>query len=154
MDIDLALLADAATIDASGKLNILGVFERIIAPQFPVQHGRLALVVRFIGGPTDIGSHVVGIRLAGPGGELVRVDGNIQVAAPPPGTSEALRVPQVFNFDGVVFQDPGLFTFEIQIDGKVRSRVVLEVLRVPAPFQVQGAPPGLPPLPEGRGFQA
>jgi hypothetical protein len=65
MDIDLALLADAATIDASGKLNILGVFERIIAPQFPVQHGRLALVVRFIGGPTDIGSHVSHPSLCG-----------------------------------------------------------------------------------------
>ena len=29
MEIDLALLADAATIDAAGKLNILGVFDRI-----------------------------------------------------------------------------------------------------------------------------
>ena len=29
MEIDLALLADAATVDVSGKLNILGIFDRI-----------------------------------------------------------------------------------------------------------------------------
>ena len=41
MEIDLALLADAATIDASGKLNILGIFDRIGVTQFPAQHGGL-----------------------------------------------------------------------------------------------------------------
>ncbi len=37
MEIDLALLADAATIDGSGKLNILGVF--VSAPLFAVLAG-------------------------------------------------------------------------------------------------------------------
>ena len=50
MDIDLALLADAATIDGSGKLNILGVFDRISASAFPAQHGRMAMVLRFAAG--------------------------------------------------------------------------------------------------------
>ena len=33
MDVDLALLADAATIDGAGKLNILGIFDRLHTPE-------------------------------------------------------------------------------------------------------------------------
>src|SRR5438132_1558210 len=76
MDIDLALLADAATIDGSGKLNILGVFDRISASAFPAQHGRMAMVLRFSAGLPEAGPHAVGIRLSGPDGqELLRLDG-------------------------------------------------------------------------------
>jgi hypothetical protein len=42
MEVDLALLADAATIDGSGKLNILGIFDRLTTSAFPTRHPRLS----------------------------------------------------------------------------------------------------------------
>ena len=48
MDVDLALLADAATIDGAGKLNILGIFDRVHTPNFPARHPKMALVLRFL----------------------------------------------------------------------------------------------------------
>ena len=39
MEVDLALLADAATIDGSGKLNILGIFDRLTTSAFPTAGG-------------------------------------------------------------------------------------------------------------------
>src|SRR3954469_10422326 len=84
MEIDLALLADAATIDGSGKLNILGVFDRISASAFPAQHGRMAMVLRFAAGLPEAGPHAVGIRLSGPDGqEVLRLDGEMQLAPGP-----------------------------------------------------------------------
>lgn len=152
MDIDLALLADAATVDASGKLNILGVFDRIAAPHYPVQHGRLALVIRFHGGMADVGSHPVVIRMVGPGGEVLRLEGTIQVGPPPPGTGGVIRIPQVFNLDGVVLPEPGRFSFDVSVGGNRKVSVPLEAVRV------AGGPPGPPPptggFPEGRGIQA
>jgi hypothetical protein len=68
MEIDLALLADAATIDASGKMSILGIFDRIGVTQFPAQHGRVTLVLRFTAGTSEIGSHEVHIRMSDPAG--------------------------------------------------------------------------------------
>ena len=65
MEIDLALLADAATVDAAGKLNILGIFDRISARSFPVRHPRLALVLRFRATMNEAGDHAVKILLSG-----------------------------------------------------------------------------------------
>ena len=47
MRVDLALLADAATVDSAGKLNILGIFDSITSTRFPAKHGLISLVLRF-----------------------------------------------------------------------------------------------------------
>lgn len=154
MEIDLALLADAATVDSSGKLNILGVFDRIAAAGYPVQHGRLALVVRFSGGVADSGPHDVVIRMMGPGGEVLRLEGRIQVGPPPPGSGGVLRIPQVFNLDGVVIPEPGQFTFDVSVDGRLRVSVPLEAVVVQGPGPGFPFPPEGGHLPGGRGFQA
>ena len=106
MEIDLALLADAATIDGSGKLNILGVFDRISASAFPAQHGRMAMVLRFSAGLPEAGPHDVGIRLSGPDGqEVLRLDGEMQLAPGPRSAGGGVKVPHVLNLDGTVQKD-------------------------------------------------
>ena len=113
MEIDLALLADAATIDASGKLNILGIFDRIGVVQFPAQHGRVTLVLRFSAGTSEIGSHDVHIRMSDPGvAEVLSLNGEMQlVGAPSPG--DGIRVPHILNLDGLVFTRPGMYSFDV-----------------------------------------
>jgi hypothetical protein len=46
MKVELFALCDAATADAGGKLNILGVFDRLNAREAPVTHPLCALAVR------------------------------------------------------------------------------------------------------------
>lgn len=128
MDIDLALLADAATIDASGKLNILGIFDRIQSGSFPVRHGRISLVLRFTGGMDEAGDHEVAIRLMGPDGEeVVGLDGTLQVGPGPGSAGGAIRVPHVLNLDGLVFPSAGRYTFEIRVDGEHHLSLPLTV---------------------------
>ncbi len=118
MDIDLALLADAATIDGSGKLNVLGVFDRIGTSSFPARHPRMSLVLRLAAGLNETGRHDVGIRLTGPdGSELVRLDGEMNLAPGPASAAGMIRVPHVLNLDGLVFPKPGSYAFDVEVDG-------------------------------------
>ena len=133
MDIDLALIADAATVDAGGKLNILGVFDRITAAEFPAQHGRLCLVLRFSASVSEAGPHPVLITLKGPAGkEVFRLDGEMNLSPGPGSAGEGIHVPQVLNLDGVVFQHPGQYSFDVAVDGQHHVSISLQVVAMTA----------------------
>jgi len=126
MHINLALLADAATIDASGKLNILGVFDRIDTQGFPAQHGRIALVLRFGGSVQDAGSHHLRIRLRSPNGdEMASVEGDLQLG--PTAFAEPLHAHHIINMDGLVFPVAGTYGFDVFLDGSTEVSVPLTV---------------------------
>lgn len=131
MQIDLALLADAATVDVSGKLNILGVFDRITTAEFPAPPLRVCLVLRFSASVGEAGSHEVLIRLKGPAGkEIFRLDGEMMMAPGPGSTEDGIHVPQVLNMDGVVFERPGHYSFDVSIDGEHHAAVPLNVVEL------------------------
>src|ERR1044071_7404929 len=46
MRIPMAFLADEANISQEGKLNVLGIFDRIAAAEFPVVHPRMVFAFR------------------------------------------------------------------------------------------------------------
>lgn len=119
MEVDLAVLADAATVDGSGKLNILGIFDRLGTSSFPTRHARLSLVLRFSAGIHEVGKHEVEIVLNGPDGkELVRIDGEMNLSAGPRGVAGGVLVPHVLNLDGLVFPVAGRYSFDVRVDGE------------------------------------
>ena len=128
MEVDLALLADAATIDGSGKLNILGIFDRLTTQAFPTRHPRLSLVLRFSAGLDQVGRHQVGIALKAPDGkEMVRIDGEMNLAPGPSGSGGAVLVPHVLNMDGLIFPGPGRYAFDVRVDGVHHVSISLSV---------------------------
>lgn len=128
MEIDLALLADAATIDASGKLNILGVFDRLAARSFPVKHGRVTLILRFSAGLQEAGGHQAEIQLLSPDGkEIVRLNGEMKLDPGPMAAGGVIRVPHIINLDGLVFPRSGQYTFEVRVDGEHHVSIPLMV---------------------------
>lgn len=128
MDVDLALLADAATIDGSGKLNILGIFDRLTTTSFPTRHPRLSLVLRFAAGIHEVGRHQVVISLKGPDGkEVVRIDGEMNLAPGPSSAGGAVLVPHVLNMDGLVFPVAGRYAFDVRVDGEHHVSIPLSV---------------------------
>lgn len=119
MEVDLALLADAATVDASGKLNILGVFDRLGTSAFPTRHPRMSLVLRFSAGVHEMGTHEVEIVLKAPEGqEIVRIGGEMNLAAGPRQVADGVLVPHVLNMDGLVFPAAGRYAFDVRVDGE------------------------------------
>lgn len=128
MEVDLALLADAATIDGSGKLNILGIFDRLGATSLPTRHPRLTLVLRFSAGVDEIGTHQVGIVLKGPDGqEVLRIDGEMNLTGGPHSVADGVLVPHILNMDGLVFPVAGRYAFDVRVDGEHQVSIPLTV---------------------------
>ena len=128
MEVDLALIADAATIDSSGKLSILGIFDRIGTSSFPAQHPHMVLVLRFISAVNEAGKHQITIALKDPAGrEVVGVDGEMQLGLGPAGGGSGIRVPHVLHLDGLVFPVPGLYAFDVRVDGEHHASLPLTV---------------------------
>jgi hypothetical protein len=129
MEVDLALLADAATIDSSGKLNILGVFDRLAASSFPTRHPHMVLILRFTASVQEIGRHRVEISLKDPTGQqAMHLDGEMQLGPGPASIGGGIQVPHVLHIDGLVFPKPGGYAFDVRIDGEHRVSVPLVVV--------------------------
>jgi hypothetical protein len=141
--VSLAVACDYALIDQHGKLSVLGIFERIWVERFPAVHPRLHLVLRLKGRRTELGEHPIVIRLVDDGGrEVLRGDGAVQIGEPPAGVFE-VEAGAVLSFD-VPLEHPGVYTFEITVDGALEATVPIAVTQVNAP----AAP--LPPAAEAN----
>lgn len=126
MKLDLALIADAATVDGSGKLNILGVFDHIAVMDFPARHERMCLVLRFRAGAAEAGEHQVDVVILDPSGEeIARMTGSIDLGSPV--ARDSIHIPQVVHLDGFVFSQPGVYRFRIEIGGELEQSLDLEV---------------------------
>ena len=136
----LAVACDYALIDQHGKLSVLGIFERIWVASFPAVHPRLHLVLRLKGRRTEIGEHPIVIRLVDDGGrEVLRGDGSVQIGEPPAGVLE-VEAGAVLAFD-VPLERPGIYTFEIAVDGSLEATVPIAVSQIPTP--ATPAPPNV-----------
>jgi hypothetical protein len=136
----LAVACDYALIDQQGKLSVLGIFERIWVEHFPAVHPRLHLVLRLKGRRTEIGEHSIVIRLVDDEGrEVLRGDGAVQIGEPPAGVLE-VEAGAVLAFD-VPLERPGIYTFEIAVDGSLEATVPIAVSQIPTP--AAPAPPNV-----------
>jgi hypothetical protein len=128
MDVDLALLADAATIDAAGKLNILGIFDHLSTASLPAQHPHMVLILRFSSSVQEIGRHQVTISLRDPrGAEAMHIDGEMHLGPGPGVVGEGVKVPHVLHLDGLVFPVAGRYGFDVSVDGEHHVSVPLMV---------------------------
>ena len=129
VEVDLALLADAATIDAAGKLNILGVFDRLTSASLPAQHPQMVLILRFTASLQEMGRHHVEIALRDPsGGEVMRIDGDMQLGGGSGARGGAIKVPHILHLDGLVFPKAGLYAFDVAVDDEHLVSVPLAVM--------------------------
>jgi hypothetical protein len=113
----MAFLADEANISQEGKLNVLGVFDRIAAAEFPVVHPRMVFAFRVQAEFTDGGrSFPVEVRLVDEDANvLFDASGEITPPVVPPG--EFSTANQVFTLVGLQFPRPGIYRFEVLVGG-------------------------------------
>jgi hypothetical protein len=136
MRITLGLLADAANVTAEGKINILGEFNIIRAPELPITVASFTLVFRLEADGNEPADHTFQIRLLDEDGNLVRAlaDGTFQLV-----DSIYEGVPR--RIQGIVpialatFDRVGTFTFDILVDNQRPPGTPAEVhvFHVPIP---------------------
>lgn len=125
MQLQYSFICEAATVSADGKLNVLGIFNRIGFPEFPGKIHRLVLVISCLGGTHDFGMHELDVRLMGPDGMNTVDPLNMHIDIEPEGGSANV----IGEYNGVEFKEPGPYSFEIQLDGRHFASLALDVLQ-------------------------
>jgi hypothetical protein len=129
----LAALCDAANISANGKLNILGEFDTILAPQVPVVYPSIVFVAKLKTGETDIGQHALHLRVVDDDMKLVTsLDGTFEVRSQPvPGIESG--IPVILQIANAAFGDYGTYLFELRVDNQKMCDLPLHVRQAATP---------------------
>jgi len=129
-----AVLADYSNVTLEGKINIMGVFDIIHAPEFPALHPEMQFVMRFEADVSERGQQKdVQVRLIdGRGEKLLEMDGRITIGDAKPGA--LLFFNQVLTIRNVIFPSAGDYQFDIYVDGNFHH-VPLKVVGPPAEYK-------------------
>ena len=132
-DLQSSILCDDVRQERNGKFILIGLYDAIGAPDFPLIYPRLFMVTRWCSGE---GLFKQRTRILKPDGTTVLVEGkDIPVQLPGP---EATAT-NVEAFMNVAFKEEGAHWIEILLDGDLKIRYPLRVSKVQPPPQ---QPPG------------
>ena len=133
MDVNLAVLADAANATQDGKLNILGAFNTIWASRFPATHPTMQLVVKFTASPAERGmTRRSTLKLIDADGkELLTLSGDITVPDKP--GADEIGIVTILALNNVRFEHPGDYSFRILLDNDERQTIPFKVVQRDAP---------------------
>lgn len=131
MNIQVAVLCDAAT-DDNGKLNLLGAFDTIFAPQWPAVHPQcsVALRVTFMSG--DEGDRKLKLNFVNADGRSIMPPIDIPVSVVMPEDAHFVTRNFVVNIQGLKFAEAGLYSVDVRLDDKSRAAIPLWVKHMPA----------------------
>jgi hypothetical protein len=126
----MAVLADEANVSQEGKLNLMGIFDRIAAAEFPVVHPKMVFAFRVEADFAD-GGRAFPVRVTledEDGTALFQAEGEMMAPPVPPG--EFTTANQIFGMVGVQFPRPGTYRFVVSVGDNARHET---------PFLVQHA---------------
>jgi hypothetical protein len=128
MQITLAVLADAANLSREGKLNILGVFDAIYAPKFPVVHPKLQVVLRLAAGVGETAGrkHLELHLIDADGRKLLQLGG--ELVLPELRAGEPFLASQIITLNNLRLERPGEYRFDIFADGRLLGEIPLRAI--------------------------
>jgi hypothetical protein len=132
MEKQLAVLADSANISQEGKLNILGEFNNLQAPESPITWPIMWFVAKFWIGSADVGRHKVLLRVVDEDGNTVipPLSGALEVPAFGPNYAGVpTSLPLVLGVANVTLPSFGTYTFELRVDDEVMAEALLFVTK-------------------------
>ncbi len=127
MNIEVFSLCDAATIDVSGKLNVLGAFDTIWTANMPVVYPQCALALRIRFEGIERGSHKVSVNFVDLDGKHIipAANGTINVNFPDEQRSGSTNL--VFNLQMLKLENSGEYSIDLAVDGRKETALPLFV---------------------------
>lgn len=132
MRVAIAVLADYANVTREGKLNIMGIFNQLQGPRFPLVHPLMHLVVRLSLHGSEAGKkQKMTVRLADEDGDkLMEISGEGILQGEKPGAFDA---DQILSLANLTFPKPGTYSFDISVNDEHRASVPLKLALVLPP---------------------
>jgi len=138
MELEFAMLADAANTLQDSRINILGgEIETLYASKFPVVHPHMVLVMRIVGHFTEMQNpHNIVMYLKDADGKDIIKSINLTI---PPAPREVPRTIKKFSANligqmvNIQFPKKGTYSVEILIDGRHEKSLPLELVEIQQP---------------------
>ncbi len=134
MHVSLFVAADYANKSSEGKLNILGIFNRINATNFPARHRQLFLVIRLVAVLGEIrNKHDIRfLFLDEDGKELINGGGEFTIPHPKEGKQATAEF--IVDVGDLLLPKPGNYEFKLVLNSEVRAEIPIEAVKIePAP---------------------
>lgn len=131
-DLQFSVLCDDVRREDNGKFILIGLFEAIALPQFPFTYPVLCVVNRWCNGE---GRFLQRVRIVGAQNENLVETGDAPVELP----ATLANVTSVSVFRNIQVKAPGRYWVEVLLDGDIKARFPLMVVKMEAP---QGFNPG------------
>lgn len=137
VDVTFAVVADYANVSREGKLNVMGIFDRVFARQLPARFPPMQLVVRLEADYAELDTeHAIRVQLSSPAGEAVfDIDGTFTPRGGQPGHKTSVN--HVLQLGNVPLQEVGTHRVLVWIDGDLKREVPIHVVQAP-----DAPPPG------------
>ncbi len=126
MNIQVAVLCDAAT-DDNGKMNLLGAFDTIYAPQMPAIHPQCAVALRATFQPGDEGTRKLSLNFINADGHAILQSIELPVPVTLPDDAHFLTRNFIVNIQQLKFDEPGLYSVDVRLDDESVASVPLLV---------------------------
>jgi hypothetical protein len=130
MNIQVAVLCDAAT-DDNGKLNLLGAFDTIYTQQLPAVHPQCSIALRVTFSSGDEGKHSLGLNFVDADGRSIANFPPIPVEVTLPDDMHFGTRNFIVNIQQLKFENPGLYSIDILLDGQPQANIPLLVRHNP-----------------------
>ena len=102
----LILCDEIITEAGTNKKSLIGTFNSIVSANFPMQHAKICVYAAMTNGQGEMTGELRCVRVDDQQ-EIFKAAGNVQFADP------NQVVEMSFNFRNILFERPGLYTFEL-----------------------------------------
>jgi len=125
------LVADYANVAEGGKINVMGIFNRIFAHEFPTRQPEMHLVVKLDASPAEYDSdRKLTIKLLDESGRQEIVNWSRDIHIPKGSGGERTEINQILRLRDVVFPKPGAYQFSVIVDKDEKSTLPITVVLV------------------------
>ena len=135
MKVEIFALCDAAT-DQSGKLNILGTFDTILAPQIPLLYQNCVVAVKMRWEKIEEGKKKIRITFSDVDGQPVipplEAEMTVQIAGNPQ-NANTTATNFILNIQQIRLERIGEYAIDLAINGRIEGSLPLYV--TPAPVR-------------------
>lgn len=129
------LIADSVIQDRlTGKWSIIGVFDRVLAPSFPVIHPTVALYFRMSDAQ---GRYRIKVEFRDGSDRRVGLFEGIELEVKDAAQSVDLGLPTHM----LRLEKPGKYQFQLYVNDEYAAAADLAVIQIPAPPALPGSPP-------------
>jgi len=126
MTIQVAVLCDAAT-EYNGKLNLLGTFDTIYAPQLPAYHPQCSVAVRIAFDRMEEGPHHLSMSFVDEDGQPIMAGTEVPVEVSFPADATFISRNFIVNIQQLKFEKTGLYSVNLVINDRELCSIPLAV---------------------------